>query len=89
MGGVVDNARRACTYRHAAGHRPPPPLDADVVTRLGLLDMSEAAWSNDRYYDVWRKLRADYEIDRRFDGLNRKVCGRPKDGSGNARQPKN
>jgi uncharacterized Rmd1/YagE family protein len=48
-------------------------LYTQVVAKLGLLDTSDAAWGKDRYHSVWRALRADYELDRRFDALNRKL----------------
>lgn len=49
-------------------------LYTDVIMKTGLLDMSQIAWKNDEYYEMWNLLRKDYEIDRRFDALNRKVC---------------
>jgi uncharacterized Rmd1/YagE family protein len=48
-------------------------LYTQVVAKLGLLDTSDAAWGKDRYHGVWRALRGDYELDRRFDALNRKL----------------
>jgi len=48
-------------------------LYTQVVAKLGLLDTSDAAWGKDRYHSVWRALRGDYELDRRFDALNRKL----------------
>eukprot|EP00775_Hariotina_reticulata_P007413 gene7413-7622_t len=48
-------------------------LYTDVVTKIGLLDISQTAWGQDRYHELWNSLRVDYEIDRRFDAINRKV----------------
>eukprot|EP00878_Enallax_costatus_P003261 GHUV01003464.1.p1 GENE.GHUV01003464.1~~GHUV01003464.1.p1 ORF type:complete len:560 (+),score=138.66 GHUV01003464.1:1567-3246(+) len=48
-------------------------LYTDVVTKIGLLDISQTAWTQDKYHDLWTALRKDYELDRRFDAINRKL----------------
>jgi hypothetical protein len=36
-----------------------------------LLPLVACCWR--RYYEVWQVMRKDYELERRFDALNRKV----------------
>jgi uncharacterized Rmd1/YagE family protein len=60
-----------------------PPLPAgggeqlsiltDVITKLGLLSRSDAAWAAARYTDVWDGLRADFELEDRFENLHFKL----------------
>ncbi|WIA41726.1 hypothetical protein OEZ86_009069 [Tetradesmus obliquus] len=48
-------------------------LYTDVVTKIGLLDVSQTAWAADRYCKLWEALRTDYEIEKRFEAINRKL----------------
>ncbi|KAF8056767.1 hypothetical protein HT031_006265 [Scenedesmus sp. PABB004] len=48
-------------------------LYTDVVTKIGLLDISQTAWTQDKYHELWQSLRVDYELERRFDAINRKL----------------
>ena len=42
----------------------------DVITKLGLLSRSDAAWAAARYAKIWEGLRADFELDDRFENLH-------------------
>jgi uncharacterized Rmd1/YagE family protein len=42
----------------------------DVIARVGLLSRSDAAWAAAQYHDVYSALRADFELDDRFENLN-------------------
>jgi len=42
----------------------------DVITKLGLLSRSDAAWAAARYARIWEGLRADFELDDRFENLH-------------------
>ena len=46
----------------------------DVITKLGLLSRSDAAWAAARYAKVWERLRADFELDDRFENLHFKCA---------------
>ena len=46
----------------------------DVITKLGLLSRSDAAWAAARYATVWEGLRADFELDDRFENLHFKCA---------------
>ena len=45
----------------------------DVITKLGLLSRSDAAWAAARYAEVWDGLRRDFELDERFENLHFKL----------------
>jgi uncharacterized Rmd1/YagE family protein len=45
----------------------------DVITKLGLLSRSDAAWAAARYTQVWDGLRTDFELDDRFENLHFKL----------------
>jgi uncharacterized Rmd1/YagE family protein len=44
-----------------------------VITKLGLLSRSDAAWAAARYTQVWDGLRTDFELDDRFENLHFKL----------------
>ncbi|GBF93827.1 hypothetical protein Rsub_06826 [Raphidocelis subcapitata] len=48
-------------------------LHTDVVYKLGLLHPTDVAWRTDKYYDVWKALHADYDIEKRFEALKAKL----------------
>ncbi len=43
---------------------------SDVITKLGLLSRSDAAWAAQQYHDVFSQLREDFELDDRFENLH-------------------
>jgi uncharacterized Rmd1/YagE family protein len=45
----------------------------DVITKLGLLSRSDAAWSAARYTGVYDDMRADFELEDRFENLHFKL----------------
>lgn len=45
----------------------------DIVQKLGLLDRHEIAWRKDELYELWEALRGNYELDKRFEAVNRKL----------------
>ena len=47
---------------------------ANVISRLGILEGSDAAWEDDDADASWRALRRDFEIMGRFKDLDQKVC---------------
>jgi len=42
----------------------------DLMTRVGLLSRSDAAWAAAQYHEVFSALRADFELDERFENLH-------------------
>ena len=45
----------------------------DVIARVGLLSRSDAAWAAQQYHEVFSALRADFELDDRFENLHFKL----------------
>ena len=46
---------------------------ANVISRLGILEGSEAAWEDYDASSTWEALRKDFEIDSRFKDLSLRV----------------
>lgn len=44
-----------------------------VVAKLGLLDTSRTAWESDEHDVVWKGLKAEFELESRFENLLKKV----------------
>lgn len=68
--GACDNVKEARLLQLIADNSL---LYTDVVTKFGLLDISQTAWNQDKHFQLWESLRRDYEIERRFDAINRKL----------------
>lgn len=45
----------------------------DVITKLGLLSRSDAAWAAAQYHEVFSQLKEDFELDDRFENLHFKL----------------
>ena len=45
----------------------------EAIIVLGLLDRSDTAWTNDKYYGVWSMMASDYELSTRFQAMDKKV----------------
>ena len=45
----------------------------EAIIVLGLLDRSDTAWTNDKYYGVWSMMASDYELANRFEAMDKKV----------------
>lgn len=45
----------------------------EAILVLGLLDRSDTAWTNDKYYGVWSMMQSEYELAQRFEAMDKKV----------------
>jgi len=45
----------------------------EAIVMLGLLDKSDIAWKNERYYGVWNMMQTEYEMSVRFEAVDKKV----------------
>jgi uncharacterized Rmd1/YagE family protein len=45
----------------------------DIVTKIGLLKRSDTAWNYAQYGQVWEGLRADFELEQRFEAMDYKL----------------
>ncbi|CAD7700232.1 unnamed protein product [Ostreobium quekettii] len=45
----------------------------EAIIVLGLLDRSDTAWTNDKYYGVWSMMASDYELANRFQAMDKKL----------------
>lgn len=45
----------------------------EAIVMLGLLDKSDIAWKNERYYGVWNMMQTEYEMSARFEAVDKKV----------------
>jgi uncharacterized Rmd1/YagE family protein len=48
-------------------------LITEIMTKLGLLERSDTAWKYYQYGPIWEGLRMEFELDTRFETLDRKV----------------
>eukprot|EP00951_Prasinocladus_malaysianus_P037837 scaffold409784_cov23-Prasinocladus_malaysianus.AAC.1 len=48
-------------------------LITEIITKLGLLERSDTAWKYAQYGPIWEGLRAEFELDARFQTLDLKV----------------
>jgi len=46
---------------------------SQVVAKLGLLDTSRTAWESDEHDEVWKGLKAEFELESRFENLLKKL----------------
>ncbi|KAJ7525792.1 hypothetical protein O6H91_17G067100 [Diphasiastrum complanatum] len=46
---------------------------SDAILRIGLLERSDVAWQNANYDRIWSFLREDFELDERFESLEKKT----------------
>ncbi|GMH43741.1 hypothetical protein BSKO_11675 [Bryopsis sp. KO-2023] len=45
----------------------------EAIIVLGLLDRSDTAWTNDKYYGVWSMMHSEYELNQRFQAMDKKL----------------
>lgn len=69
----------AAASRWAAGAAGPAVVDSTLAPQPCLSNQSQANFkpflNQTRYYDVWKALHADYDIEKRFEALKAKVGG--------------
>jgi hypothetical protein len=63
--GRVPAGRNQASRGDTLPHPPPPPPPAPAP--------KHPRNTHNRYHELWRSLRVDYEIERRFEAINRKL----------------